>query len=81
MLTEPFGGLVVYCGDRRHAMTVATDANKCRELVLPYVTEHYHAEKLLCVVSFNILTFFQTETVQIGQLLLITFHINRFPGF
>ena len=51
----------------------------CRKPVLQYVME-----KWLCVVSFgsaNFWPFFKQGTVQIGQLLLETFSINRFPRF
>ena len=53
----------------------------CREPILPYVVERYHEEKRLCAVSLGILVFSQARTVQIGQLLLVTFSINHLLRF
>ena len=50
---------------------------KCREPVLPYVVK-----KNDFVLSLSLFWFFYKQaTVQIGQLLLATFSINRFPKF
>ena len=56
----------------------------CREPILPYGMECCRKGKWVCVSSFGSVSFwpfFKQRTVQIDQLLLVTFSINRSPMF
>ena len=51
---------------------------KFSESVLPYVMEHFYEEKLLCVASFGILTFYEVANCS-NWLIVVVSSVS--PGF